>query len=855
MKQRRRSFLATPIRYLTAFKWQLASTFLLLSPVCTAAHAQSAAPLTGGGPIIRQPFEPNSKVDAASVRELYGKLPMAFEKNQGQAGEGIDFIARGAGYRVRLKSTEVIVDLMPHSGQPAVPGAIRMRFVGARPDAIVSSISPLPGKTNYFKGTNVSTHLTGIENFSRVSYAAIYPGIDIVYYGNQQHLEYDLAVSPGADLSKIRIAFEGPDRIEIDQVGNLQLNLGDETIQFQKPIIYQLIEGKKKIIDGRYIRLTEKEFGFEVASYDKSAPLIVDPVLNYSTYLGGSSDDVGTAVAVDAAGNAYLAGYTYSSNFPILNAYDRSLGRGDEDAFIAKLNPTGSALIYSTYLGATKSLDIATDIAVDAAGNAYVTGMTNGNDFPVTAGAYQTGIASGGTFVTKLNAAGNSLVYSTYILGVMAPRIATDTAGHVYLTGSATPGFSTTIGALQGASANPDSTNAFVAKLNPTGTTMAYATFIGGSGTDTGKGIAVDEQGNAYVAGYTTSNNFPTAYALQAAHQGGWDGFIAKLNPSGTALAYSTYLGGAQNDTVSAIAIDAQGSAYLTGETYSADFPIRNAFQPTKAGYRLVNADLGSAFVTKLAPTGDVLVFSSFIGGEICTGYCQALLAGSNFPGDVAYDIAVDAAGHAYITGLARSYTFPLIDSLLPSKQDNSEESLFVTKVSLTGSALLYSTFVRTGNIAYGGSLQTGVPYGAGNAIAVDSVGNAHVTSEHDSRGGLLITTGSLQTVSKGGEDAVAFKLGATSLNMALTSSANPASSQTTTTLTATVSDPNLTGNVIFMDGATKLGSAPLSNGTATLAITLPPGVRRLAAVMRSSSTTADSPLLYQVVNTGLACN
>ena len=786
----------------------------------------------------------------------YVRLPIAFERNRGQAVESIDFIARGAGYRILLSGAEVLLDLVPNrTRQSSAPDHIDMRFIGARTDAAPAGIDPLPGKINYFKGADAAKHFTQTESFSRVSYAALYPGIDIVYYGNQQHLEYDLAVSPGADPDRIRIVFEGPDRIDIDEDGNLLLRVRNGEVQFQKPVIYQLAEGKKRIIEGRYVRKGAKEVGFKVASYDTQAPLIIDPVLSYSTYLGGSSDDVGTAVAVDASGNTYLAGYTYSSDFPLLNPYDRSLGHGDEDVFIAKLNPAGSALVYSTYLGAAKSLDFATDIAVDTAGNAYVTGMTSGTDFPVTAGAYQTGATGGGAFAVKLNATGNSLVYSTYILGVTAPRIATDAAGNVYLTGSATPAFSTTAGAFQSASGNPGGTNAFIAKLNATGTAMAYATFLGGSGTDTGKGIAVDGQGNAYVAGSTTSDDFPTASALQATRQGGQDGFVAKLTPSGTALVYSTYLGGSLDDLVKAIAVDVQGSAYLTGETYSADFPIRNAFQPKKAGYLLVNSSVGNAFVTKLAPAGDALVYSSFLGGEICTSYCQSVFGGSNYPGDVAYDIAIDAAGHAYVTGLARSYTFPLVDSLLPGKQNDSDSSLFVTKIGQTGSALLYSTSVRTGNIVYGGNLQNGVPYGAGSAIAVDSAGSAYVTSEDNGSGGLRITSGALQPASKGGEDSVAFKLSARSLSIRLTSSATPASSQAATTLTATVSDSGLTGNIIFMDGATQLGSAPLSNGTATLAITLSPGIRRLTAVMRSSGTTADSHLLYQVVNTGLACN
>lgn len=791
--------------------------------------------------------------DPTSILESYGRLPMAFEKNHGQAADVFDFIARGAGYRVGLSSVEATLDLASrHSKQSSPPRSIRMRFVGARQNATASGADPAPGKINYFQGGAPSKHFTDIEAFTRISYADIYPGIDVVYYGNQRHLEYDLSITPGADLTQIRMAFEGPDRIEIDKHGNLLLLIEGGEMTLQKPVIYQLVKGKRQIIDGQYIHLAENEVGFKVSSYEAQAPLIIDPVLSYSTYLGGSSDDVGTTIAVDAAGNAYLAGYTYSTNFPILNAYDRSLGHGDEDVFITKLDPTGSALVYSTYLGSARDMDIATGIAVDDAGNAYVTGMTSGSGFPVTAGAYQTGQTGGGAFAAKLSATGNALVYSTYILGATNPRIAIDTAHNVYMTGSATPAFSTTAGAFQTAIANPDGRSTFIAKLNAAGTAMEYATFVDGS--TQGQGIAVDGQGNAYVAGATGSDAFPTVSPLQSSRQGAADAFVLKLNPTGTALGYSTYLGGTQDDWANAIAVDTQGNAYVTGETYSSDFPVRNAFQPVKAGRFLINAILGSAFVAKLAPTGDALRYSSFLGGEICPSYCRSVFGGSTFSGDVTYGIALDASDHAYVTGLARSYTFPLVDSLVPRKQQDSENSLFVTKIGLAGNLLLYSTFVRTGYIVYGDSLQSGVPYGAGNAITVDSVGNAYVASEDYGNSGLSITTGAYQTVNKG-LDAVAFKLTAPSLGMTLASSANPVSSQAETALTATVSDLTLTGDVIFMDGATQLGSAPLSSGRATLSTTLSPGIRRLTAVLRSNGTTADSALLYLVVNTGLACN
>jgi hypothetical protein len=797
---------------------------------------------------------PHGNFDSLAVMESYGKLPMAFEKNHGQADDAIDFIARGAGYRVLLTRSEAVVNL---AGRPSEPAAstLRMSFAGARQNAAATGMDPLPGKTSYFKGADPSKHLSGVESFAKVRYAAIYPGIDLVYYGNQRHLEYDLVVAPGGDPARIRIAFEGTEHIEVDDGGNLVLRTGTGDVTFKRPVIYQSTEGgERRMVEGRYVRTAEKQVGFVVAAYDTQKPLVIDPVLSYATYIGGKADDVGTAIAVDAAGNAYVAGYTLSADFPLKNPYDRSLGNGDEDVFVTKLNPAGSALVYSTYLGGRNSYDSANGIAVDTAGNAYITGRTGGSDFPVTSGAYQSGAAGGGAFVAKLNASGTGLAYSTYLLGVTGTRIAVDAAGGAYLTGSATSAFTTTPGTFQRVSANPSGTNAFAAKLNPNGTGMAYATFLGGSGTDAGKGIAVDSDGHAYVAGSTTSDNFPTANALQATRQGGQDGFVTKLNPTGTALVFSTYLGGSLDDSANAIAVDAKGSAYAAGETYSANFPVQNAFQPAKAGYLLTNSSLGNAFVAKLLPTGDGLAYSSFLGGEICSTYCYSVFGVPQINGDVAYGIALDGAGHAYVTGLARSYTFPLIDSLQPHKQQDNEDSLFVSKIGLTGNVLLYSTLVRTGS-SQGGNVLDGLPHGAGNAIAIDSTGSAYVASESDANGGFTATTGAFQTVPKGSQDAVAFKLSAPSAGMTLASSANPASSPASITLTATVSDPSLSGNVIFMDGAAQLGSAPLNNGTATLAITLSPRIHPLSAVLHGNGTTADSPLLYQAVNTGLVCN
>jgi hypothetical protein len=491
---------------------------------------------------------------------------------------------------------------------------------------------------------------------------------------------------------------------------------------------------------------------------------------------------------------------------------------------------------------------------VDAAGNAYVTGSTDGSDFPTTSGAYQVATTAGGSFVAKLSPSGNALVYSTYVLGASSRAIALDASGHAYIAGAAGTAFTTTAGALQRVMLSSTGTNAFVAKLNPTGTAMVYATFLGGTGTDVGKGIAVDAGGNALVGGWTTSADFPAVNAFQPSAQGGADGFVAKLDPAGAALLYSTRLGGALDDAVNAIAVDSGGAAYATGETYSANFPVKNAFQPVKPGYRLVNSSQGSAFVAKLSPFGDALAYSSFLGGEICLSACQTWGNPAQYEGDAAFGIAVDPAGHAYVTGLARSYTFPRVDSLLPAKQADNEDSLFVTKVALAGNALLYSTLVRKGE-SQGGSTLTGLPYGAGSGIAVDGAGGAYVTSQTGQPASFPTTPGAFQGTVAGDNDALVFKLSTAPASVTLATSGNPSQAGKAVTLTAAVTGSGLNGTVTFLDGAAQLGSASLSDGTAVLVTPLSAGIHRLSAVFRGSGTAADSVTLYQVVNLPLVCN
>ena len=473
----------------------------------------------------------------------------------------------------------------------------------------------------------------------------------------------------------------------------------------------------------------EHEVGFQVAAYDASKPLVIDPVLSYSTYLGGSDVDVGFGIAVDASGNAYVAGITYSTDFPTTAGAFQATSGGDSDVFVTKLNPTGSSIVYSTYLGGSGLDDEAVGIAVDTAGNAYVTGLTQSGDFPTTAGAVQPTFGGGffNTFVAKLNPSGSALVYSTY-LGVgtnNANGIAVDPAGNAYVTGSTDSALPTTAGAVQptfGGGPN----DAFVMKLNPSGSALVYSTHLGGSDFEAGFGIAVDAAGNAYVTGQTGSSNFPTtAGAVQPTFAGGFRSvFVTKLTPNGSGFAYSTYLGGSNDDIGFSVAVDTTGNAYVTGNASSADFPTTaGAVQPTFAGF-------ADAFVAKLNRTGSELVYSTYLGGS---------------SQDQGLGIAVDTLGNAHVTGLTLSVDFPTTPGAVQTPTPSGFFPTFVTKLDPTGSALVYSTYL-------GGSSLSG--------IALDTLPNpnAYVTG-HGISTDFPTTPGAFQTTPGGGSDAVVAKL------------------------------------------------------------------------------------------------
>jgi hypothetical protein len=663
------------------------------------------------------------------ILQSYGKLPLSFEVNQGQTDARVKFLSRGPGYTLFLTSDEVV--LSPHKStanqelqavslgreQRNTNTILRMQILGANPQAPASGVDELPGKSNYFIGNDPKEWRTNIANYTKVRYKNVYPGIDLVYYGNERQLEYDFVVAPGADPNSIRLKLHGGEKPRIDRSGDLVL--GAEGARFQKPQVYQETNGKRTIVEGDYWITAPNTVNFTIAEYDRSKRLVIDPVLLYSTYLGGGQADGARGIAVDSSDNAYVTGIAGSTNFPTANALQPTLA-GEFNAFVTKLNKSGSALVYSTYLGGNDD-DGGAGIAVDSSGNAYVTGIASSPNFP-TANALQPTLAGDvNAFVSKLNENGSALLYSTYLGGNQSDQgnsIAVDSSGDAYVTGLTSSTNFPTANALQPTLAGD--VNAFVTKLNESGSAFVYSTYLGGSQADGAGGIAVDSSGNAYVTGLASSANFPTANALQPTLAGEFNAFVTKLNKSGSALVYSTYLGGNQSDQGNSIAVDSSGDAYVTGTTSSTNFPTIKAFQPSLGG------GSGNAFVSKLNASGSALVYSTYLGGS----------GGVMEPGDSGLGIAVDASGNAYVTGWTSSTNFPTANALQVTYGGGSYDA-FVSKFNASGSALVYSTYL-------GGSSDDGA-----QGIAVDSSGNAYVTGSTESTN--FPTANALQATYGGG--------------------------------------------------------------------------------------------------------
>ena len=729
---------------------------------------------------------PESKARAV---DSYGRLPLSFEANEGQTDPRVKFLARGPGYTLFLtQGGEAVLTLRKPTAKPkslraaahapaaepepetVTPSAVvRMSLAGANRTPQLEGVDELPGKANYFIGNDQTKWRTNVPLFTKVKYRDVYRGVDLVYYGNQKELEYDFIIAPGADPHSVTLKFTGPKKLSRDAKGGLILGVKGGAVRLGKPRIYQEIDGARKEISGGYEFKNANEVSFQVAAYDRSRPLIIDPVLGYSTYLGGSVSDIGYGIAADSGGNAYVTGLAVSIDFPTTaGAYQTTAptNAGAGNAFVTKLNPAGSALVYSTYLGGStvttcphdfasgcRCADQGAGIAVDAAGHAYVAGWTCSTDFPTTLGAFQPTLHGlQNAFATKLKSDGTGLVYSTYLGGSDSEwgfGVAVDSQDNAYLTGATcSSDFPVTPSAFQALyQGNPRQpinnqivcgSNAFVSKLSsntilsnlnpalPEPVSLTYSTYLGGTSGDVAFGIAVDSQGNAYATGFTYSTNFPVVSpAFQMSHlapPGAGNAFVSKLNPAGAgsqSLVYSTYLGGSGGDEAFGIAADSQGSAYVTGFTCSANFPVTPlAFQTTYQNPRCY------AFATKFNPTGTGLVYSSYLGGN---GY---------YSSDYGFGIAVDAAGNAYMTGMTSSSDFPTTPDAFQPQLATPSWNAFVTALNSAGSALVYSTYLSGGS-------------DAGQGIAVDKAGNAYVTGYTDSTT-FPTTPGAFQTAQRG---------------------------------------------------------------------------------------------------------
>jgi hypothetical protein len=680
------------------------------------------------------------------LEDHYGQLPLSFEANRGQTDPSVRFLSRGDGYSLFLTDSEAVLSLRntkPDNGETDV---VRMQFVGLHRNLRVTGLGQLPGKANYFIGNDPAKWHRDVPTYSQVSYKNVYPGVDLVYYGNLRRLEYDFVIAPGADPKQVRLHFAGVRKVKLDTDGGLLIVAKNGEIAFHKPLVYQEHDGHRAPVPGAFTVIAKDTVGFALGHFNPTEAIVIDPTLAYSTYLGGSAADVSTGIAVNSLGETYMVGYTQSSDFPTTGNSFKPVGSarpGLSNAFVTKLNSAGTGLVYSTFLSGTKysgstcvpagAGDVAAAISIDAGGNAYVDGCTSALDFPHTSGAYQISLIEktgfNDAFVTKLSPDGASLIYSTYLGagGDAAHAIAVDIGGDAYVAGTTTSSeFPTTPGSFQTVN---HGLNAFVTKLNPSGTALVYSTLLGGSAGVSIGGIAVDSGGNAYVTGSVGGNDFPiTAGAFQTVNKErtatGVTAFVTKLNANGTALLYSTYLGGSGGDGINdfayGIAVDSFGFAYLTGAAGSADFPStvgayqRNNMTSSTSGVNV--------FVTKFNLTGTSLEYSTFLGGANA---------------DYGFGIAVDNVGSVYVTGQVSSVKFPVTPDAF--QINNPQGAAFVAKFDPTGSTLMYSSLLG-GTSGHGNT--------SGRSIAVDPFGNAYlagVTQATD----FPFTPGAFQRVNK----------------------------------------------------------------------------------------------------------
>ena len=692
--------------------------------------------------------------------------PLFFEPGYLQSNGPINFIARGPNYQLVLAPAEVNFILRKPELSPA-PGSVRrdealalrsaparvvrIAFEGADLQADISGADQMEGAINYLVGDSPSQWRTQVPMFARIKVAALYPGIELVYYRNHQQLEYDFNVAPETDPSVIRLHFDGVDKLSVSSEGELVVSLGDAELRQHAPVAYQTVRGVRREVAARYEMNDSHTVSFALGTFDHGYPLVIDPVFSYATYFGGNGGDTGLGIKVDNNGSVYIAGETLSTQFPWVvpgTPFQSGFHGGTVtgDAFVAKLDNTGSRLLYFTYLGGSSD-DGAYDLAIDADGNAYITGFTASPNFPTKNALFNKisgskdptiNLYPSDVFVAELNTNGSALIFSTYLGGTdrdVGSGIAVDPAGYTYVTGYT---YSTNFPVRNAFQAFSGGTaDAFVAKLAPGGSNLVYATYLGGNANDQGSGIAADSGGFAYVTGYTDSTNFPVAGSVLGTNLNGsgsavsgFDAFVTRIAPNGQNLAYSTYLGGSSSDYGYRIALDSSGGAYVTGATQSTNFPHASVLQMTfgENGSNSVNFD---AFLTKLGSNG-AIAYSAQFGGTA---------------NDSGWDVAVDPLGRAFVIGITQSTDFPVVSPFGLFRSTNSGVAdIFVVAFNTNGTAVHYSGYL-------GGSAND-----YGYAIAVDADSNAYLSGMTLSSG-FPIAAGAFQSALDGKNDSFVAKI------------------------------------------------------------------------------------------------
>lgn len=674
------------------------------------------------------------------IEKGYVRLPLAFEANRGQADPGVKFLSRGAGYTVLLMSDEAVLTLsrtprqelrspMPmakaQSGQQ--PSTLRLKLASSNLHAKIVGEDVLSGRSNYFIGRDATKWQSNIPQYARVRYENVYPGVDLVYYGHQRELEYDFVIQPGADPSPIQLIVDGARKLSLDH-GELVVSSSGGDLHLRSPHVYQDVNGSRVKIRADYVLRAGNEVGFRIGPYDRQRALVIDPVLSYSSYLGGSGDDRPFAMAVDSMGNAYVTGATTSVDFPTLNSIQSNFAGGWEgDLFVSKISADGRTLIFSTYLGGSSD-DGGSGIAVDSSG-VYLTGYTGSIDFPTLHPVQSTLIGWRNAIVTKINPSGDALLFSTYLGGGedYGWGIVPDSTGKIHVRGDTRSNSFPVVNAIQPTLSSLYSFDCFVSELSADGATLLYSTYWGGTQGEGGVGIKVDAAGNTIIGGYTDSPDFPTVNPIQPKLAGGLDAYVTKFSADGQRVIYSTYWGGSADEWGEDFAADSSGNTYVVGYTSSSDYPTVNAIQPAYAGGT-------DGFVVKINSAGNALLYSTYLGGN-----AEDQITG----------VATDSTGNAYLAGYTSSTDFPVVNPVQSSNHGGRDA--FLTKLSPTGAKILYSTYL-------GGSGDEGIWRDVN--VAVDSTGNAYVSGVTLSND-FPITPGTLQQSSRGGTETFILKIAA----------------------------------------------------------------------------------------------